>query len=452
MKKLFLLTVIFLITGFAISQNYQWQFVSYLPAPNPPINSISVIDQNRIWVCCDASGGAGRVYYSSNGGVNWVLRNTGLPASNCYGIDAYSENIVFVGMVDGDLYKTTDGGLNWTRVLDLTNSFCNGVKMYTANYGFYFGDPTASGQPYQIRVTTNGGNNWNLVPGSPIAGSEYGVINAWDFTDTLHVWMGSANTVASSTNAKVYRTSTGFYGTWANTVVNGTGGSSGCYFQAVAFINNNSGMVGSSGGDIRKTTDGGVTFTNVTPPVGLTSYAVINMNGLKDNSNTIRMSTIGDSAKIFRTTNLGTTWIQEYLPAVAQVSQVQHIQFVNSATGIGFGGLGASGGLGGLIKYAPVTGITNSNGIIPSEYLLSQNYPNPFNPSTSIKFSLPKSGNVILKVYNSLGKEVETLISEDMVAGTYTVSYDASKLTSGMYFYKISVNGFTDTKKMMLVK
>lgn len=100
------------------------------------------------------------------------------------------------------------------------------------------------------------------------------------------------------------------------------------------------------------------------------------------------------------------------------------------------------------------TSITNVTPIstVATDFSLSQNYPNPFNPSTTIKFALPKSGNVTLKIYNSIGKEVETLVNENMGAGSYEVSYDASQLNSGMYFYRISANGFTDTKKMMLVK
>lgn len=449
MKKIFTtLLMLIAITGF--SQTGQWSFVSYLPAPNPPVNSIYAASASVIWVACDASGGAARVYLSTNGGLNWTLRNGGLPSQNGYGIFAFDANTAFVGNTLGSLYKTTNGGLNWTNVLTVSGSFTNGIYMFNTNYGVYQGDPTGSGQPYQFRITTNGGNNWNLTPTAPTAGSEFGVINAWDWTDSSHIWIGSANTVASSTNAKVYRTSTGTFGPWSNTVVNGTGGTSGCYFQAVGFINATSGLVGSSGGDIRKTTDGGVTFTTVTPPSGLGSFAVINMNALKDGSGIIRMAIQGDTTRVFRTSNLGTSWIRETLPLEATLGQVQHLQFL-SAT-VGFAGLGSSGGIGGFIKYALPSGIVGNNGVVPESFSLSQNYPNPFNPSTTIKFALPKSGNVTLKIYNSIGKEVETIVNEVMGAGTYEVSYDASKLNSGIYFYRISANGFTDTKKMMLVK
>ena len=88
----------------------------------------------------------------------------------------------------------------------------------------------------------------------------------------------------------------------------------------------------------------------------------------------------------------------------------------------------------------------------PVNYNLSQNYPNPFNPTTKINYALPKSGYVTLKVYDVLGKEVATLVNEAKNAGNYSVEFNASNLSSGMYFYKIDVNGFSEVKRMMLVK
>ncbi len=99
-----------------------------------------------------------------------------------------------------------------------------------------------------------------------------------------------------------------------------------------------------------------------------------------------------------------------------------------------------------------VTAITPVVSSVPEKYSLSQNYPNPFNPVTKINFAIPKSGLVTLKVYDVLGREVSTLVNEIKNAGTYKVDFNASNLSSGMYFYKVSVNGFTDVKKMMLIK
>ncbi len=448
MKKI--LTVLLLLVA-GIGYGQTWTYVSALPAPNPPINSICAVDANTIWVACDASGGAARVYVTTNGGTSWTLRNGGLVSANSYGMFAFDATTAFVGNANGTLFKTTNGGVNWTQVLAVSGSFTNGVYMFNTNYGIYVGDPTGSGQQFQFRMTNNGGNNWYLPTGVPTAtvANEWGVINAWDYTDSSHVWVGSAIATSGVGTCKIFRTSTGFYGTWSNTPVTGTSGTQGIYWQAVGFVSNTNGMIGSSAGDIKKTTDGGVTYTSVTPPSGIGTFAVMNMNSIKSDG-TIRMSTQGDTTRVYKTTNLGTTWIREFVPLQATLGQISHFSFINA--NLGFAALGGTGLTGGLIKYTGPSGIGVNTGEVPSSFSLSQNYPNPFNPSTMIKFALPKAGEVTLKVYNSLGKEVETLVSEQMNAGTYEVTFDASRLTSGIYFYRLSANGFTDTKKMMLVK
>ena len=103
------------------------------------------------------------------------------------------------------------------------------------------------------------------------------------------------------------------------------------------------------------------------------------------------------------------------------------------------------------IQYIPV-GIGNNNNSTPNTYSLNQNYPNPFNPSTQISFGLPKSGNVKLVVFDILGREVKTLVNEFQTAGTHNITFDASSLASGIYFYSITANDFTATKKMLLIK
>ncbi|MCC6865484.1 MAG: T9SS type A sorting domain-containing protein [Ignavibacteria bacterium] len=99
-----------------------------------------------------------------------------------------------------------------------------------------------------------------------------------------------------------------------------------------------------------------------------------------------------------------------------------------------------------------ITGISETGNEIPQKFTLSQNYPNPFNPSTTIKYSLPKGENVKLVVYDALGREVKTLVNEFKNSGVYSVNFDASSLSSGIYFYKIEAGSFTETKKMLLVK
>ena len=102
---------------------------------------------------------------------------------------------------------------------------------------------------------------------------------------------------------------------------------------------------------------------------------------------------------------------------------------------------------------ATLVGVEDENtSMAPTAYSLKQNFPNPFNPTTNISFSLPETGNVTIKVYNTLGAEIKTLLSESMAAGNHVVAFDATNLPSGIYFYSMNSNGFSMTKKMLLLK
>ena len=97
-------------------------------------------------------------------------------------------------------------------------------------------------------------------------------------------------------------------------------------------------------------------------------------------------------------------------------------------------------------------GITEINSNVPNEYMLNQNFPNPFNPVTKINFAIPKPGFVSLKIYDLLGKEVSTLVNQNLHSGNYSVDFNGINLSSGVYLYKIESDNFTSVKKMMLVK
>ena len=98
------------------------------------------------------------------------------------------------------------------------------------------------------------------------------------------------------------------------------------------------------------------------------------------------------------------------------------------------------------------SGIININSSAPEGFDLKQNYPNPFNPSTKIEFSIPQKGFTSLKVFDSLGKEIETLVSETLSSGTYATTFNGSSLSSGVYFVRLQSNGNVITSKMMLIK
>jgi hypothetical protein len=96
--------------------------------------------------------------------------------------------------------------------------------------------------------------------------------------------------------------------------------------------------------------------------------------------------------------------------------------------------------------------VPSSQPNVPNTYALNQNYPNPFNPSTEISFDLPEPAHVTLTIYNVLGQEIETLVDREMEAGTQTVTWNAGAYSSGVYFYRLTTDKFTDTKKMLLLK
>jgi len=110
------------------------------------------------------------------------------------------------------------------------------------------------------------------------------------------------------------------------------------------------------------------------------------------------------------------------------------------------------------IKYSYVLGIENISTEVPSSYSLSQNYPNPFNPRTKIRFNIQKSefrsqnSEVTLKVYDIMGRELQTLVNEKLNPGTYETTFDGSNYSSGVYFYRLMTDGYSETKRMLLIK
>ena len=171
----------------------------------------------------------------------------------------------------------------------------------------------------------------------------------------------------------------------------------------------------------------------------------------------------GDFAKVDYSTNGGTTWTNlinwqgpgdvrntheiKPMPNATQMANVK-VRFVSIQPGWDW--WWAIDNV--CLRGSPVTGITQTGSNVPSEYALLQNYPNPFNPTTNIKFDIPEQGFVSLKVYDVVGKEVATLVNETKTAGSYTVDFNGSDLSSGAYFYRLEVGSFTAVKRMILLK
>ena len=105
-----------------------------------------------------------------------------------------------------------------------------------------------------------------------------------------------------------------------------------------------------------------------------------------------------------------------------------------------------------ILGSSSVSGIGDENSLVPKEYMLYQSYPNPFNPSTTIKYSIPNSDKVSIKVFDILGREVATLVNDYKTAGTHSVEFNASRFASGVYFYQINTGSYVETKKMVLLR
>jgi hypothetical protein len=134
-----------------------------------------------------------------------------------------------------------------------------------------------------------------------------------------------------------------------------------------------------------------------------------------------------------------------FLPSVALSGSVVHVVWCDER----------DGNLEIYYKRDPTgnpIGIINNNSEIPKVFLLWQNYPNPFNPTTVIYYSVPKSAFVTIKIYDTLGREVKTLISKQHNTGNYTETFDGSGLASGIYYYTMAADGYKQTRKMILMK
>ena len=144
----------------------------------------------------------------------------------------------------------------------------------------------------------------------------------------------------------------------------------------------------------------------------------------------------------------GVNW-SEQVPFQSDSMWLESIFCIDSITGWAVGNKGAifhttNGG----VSFVEEEEIDE----MPTIYFLSNNFPNPFNPSTKIKYSVPQSSQVVVKVFDILGNEIETLVNEEKPVGTYELTWNAVNLPSGIYFYRIQAGSFVDAKKMILMK
>lgn len=160
----------------------------------------------------------------------------------------------------------------------------------------------------------------------------------------------------------------------------------------------------------------------------------------------------GDNGTVRMTTNAGETWFSDpyfnsVTGSITSISQMPRSARTFTAISNNTKLYVAS-----VDSNLVVLGVQSVSSEVPKNFSLSQNYPNPFNPATYIKFAIPKSGFVKLTVFDMLGREIETIINQNLSAGTYKADWNASGYSSGIYFYKLETDRYSKTKKMVLTK
>jgi hypothetical protein len=209
--------------------------------------------------------------------------------------------------------------------------------------------------------------------------------------------------------------------------------------NGVSFTDANNGTAVGSIGSILRTTDGGQNW--VTQTSGIIQW-LIGVSFTDSNNGTA----VGLEGVILRTTNGGQNWVSQ---TSGTTNGLVDVCFTDASNGTAVGA-------GGTILRTINGGVSfveeEKIAVVPNDYNLAQNYPNPFNPSTTIRYSVPQSSQVIIKVFDILGNEIETLVNEQKSTGTYEITWFAGNLPSGVYFYRLQAGNFVETKKMILMK
>ncbi len=426
-KSYYLIIAILLFQGISHAQTWTEQTQ---PATGISLNSISAYDDNNVWVC----GNAGTVLRTTNGGTNWLSVGgapipTTLDLYNIFGTDANTALVTGSSGSATFVYRTSNGGSAWTQVFTQNTGFIDAIWMGNAAAGFMVGDPV--GGRWSLWGTITGGVTWDSTQFYlPQAGTETGYNNCFFFDNISQaVWFGTANTrIYKSTNLILWSTepTTGQandYSLWFNTSTSGMMGGTATLLTTNAGLawNPTAGTLPGSG--------------NIT---GITGYGT--------NWWVTRLASV-----VYFSSDDGATWSPQY---TAPSGNYDHIG--KSRNGVGT--MYAVRSNGGISKATGLPlGVVPVSGEMPKQFSLNQNYPNPFNPSTTIKFAIPNSGQggaigVHLVVYDELGREVAVPVNERLNPGSYEAHFDASNISSGVYFYRLTAGVFTATKKMNLIK
>jgi len=419
--------------------------------------------ENNLWI----AGSSGLIIHTSDEGLTWQSQSN--PVSNSiYVVKFVSEKTGFAAAMEGGFLKTTDGGATWNYSCiysDLTSYNVNDIHFVNENVGFV-------AQAYgKATKTTDGGLTWKTIITdiTSVSTSNYGV---FFINENLGFIVGRT----SSDNDIIYKTTDG--GDSWNIKQNVAGKD----LVDVVFSDENNGVIVGNGLKILYTKDSGENWLTAVVNNVPTDLATAKLKGVcyVDASTLVA---VGNKI-ILKSDDAGETW--EFIATSS--SQLNGVTFYDENVGytVGDGELlkttdkgdswenitdtlllddnfnaictDTSGnlwlGTGNSTIYSnkDFTNVFVSNNLIARNYNLSQNYPNPFNPSTSIKYSLNEYSNVILNIYDGLGRLVRTLVNKNQGAGEYCVSLSSSGLSSGVYYYSLMINGNIITKKMTLLK
>jgi photosystem II stability/assembly factor-like uncharacterized protein len=390
-------------------------WISLVTGQNYIINSVSVINSRNAF----AAGIYNCLAKTSNGGNGWEFK------SNNWGI---LNSVFFVNVNTGwtagwtsngvysTLIKTTNAGASWIN--QDSSMYCGylGLFFLNSNLGWSVGY-------HIIKMTTNGGTNWQKLSG-------YDTINTYNAIQFLNTNTGWAVYEYSNSGGGILKTTNSGIN-WFSQFSSTTG------IKTFHFLNLNTGYANAGITGILKTTNGGNNWDVINNTItGIKSMYFVNAN------TGWLVGYTGSAGLIVKTTNGGTNF--DVLPTMTS----------NSLNCVRFSGINVGWIVGdnGVILKTTTGGITfeqESTVDIPANFKLFQNYPNPFNPNTIIRFQIKDSRFVKLKIYDILGKEISTLVNEKMQPGTYEVKFDGSRLASGVYFYKLQAGDFQETKKYL---
>lgn len=368
-----------------------------------------------------ACGFGGKILKTTNAGANWVQQSTGT-TTDLYCIASYRGNIIspetlYACGSGGTILRTFNGGGNWTTLSAGTSATLKSlVSIQALGSGI---SVVACGDNGTIRVSTNGGGAWT-------SGSNVGTenLNSVFFINPL------TGFVTGNNGKFAYSVFIGQFGVRPQPNTEN--------LMDITTIGNSYDLfICTSGGKVARTTNLGSNWTIY--DLGISTQ----LNSIEQSGT--NLWTVGNSGAIRYSSNSGANWASQ---GIGSGINYYSIDMIDNLRGfiVGDNGTILSTVSGGTV------GIQQVSSEIPANFKLSQNYPNPFNPVTHFEFAIADFGFVTLKVYDIMGKEIETIVSENLQGGVYNAEFDGSALTSGAYLYRLETKGFTETKKMLLLK